>query len=69
MEASRPEVMLVEREASRVAKEAADALRESRRQARRNDIGTPTWTGRFGGPTRFGSPSRTNGSAMQANPS
>ena len=64
MEASRPEVMLVEREASRVAKEAADALRESRRQARRNDIGTPTWTGRSGGPIRFGSPNRTNGSAM-----
>jgi DNA excision repair protein ERCC-6 len=64
MEASRPEVMLVEREASRVAKEAAEALRESRRQARRNDIGTPTWTGRFGGSPRFGSPSRTNGSSV-----
>jgi len=64
MEASRPEQVLVEREASRVAKEAADALRESRRQARRNDIGTPTWTGRFGGQPgqpRFGSPNRTNG--------
>lgn len=56
--------MLVEREAARVAKEAADALRESRRQARRNDIGTPTWTGRFGGSTRFGSPSRANGSPI-----
>jgi DNA excision repair protein ERCC-6 len=55
MDASRPEAVLVEREASRVAKEAADALRESRRQARRNDIGTPTWTGRFGGTPRFGS--------------
>ena len=55
MDASRPEAMLVEREASRVAKEAADALRESRRQTRRNDIGTPTWTGRFGGNPRFGS--------------
>ena len=64
MEASRPEVMLVEREASRIAKEAADTLRESRRQARRNDIGTPTWTGRSGGPTQFGSPNRTHGSAM-----
>ena len=64
MEASRPEVMLVEREANRVAKEAAEALRESRRQARRNDVGTPTWTGRSGGPTRFGSPHRTIGSAM-----
>ena len=62
MEASRPEHMLVEREANRVAKEAADALRESRRQARRNDLGIPTWTGRFGGQPRFGSPARTNGS-------
>jgi DNA excision repair protein ERCC-6 len=64
MEASRPEAVLVEREAARVAKEAADALRESRRQARRNDIGTPTWTGRFGGqPSQslFGSPGRSNG--------
>jgi DNA excision repair protein ERCC-6 len=65
MEASRPEVMLVEREASRVAKEAAEALRESRRQARRNDIGTPTWTGRFGG-RRFGSPSRLNGTGVES---
>jgi DNA excision repair protein ERCC-6 len=51
MEASRPETVLVEREANRVAKEAADALRESRRHVRRNDIGIPTWTGRFGGGT------------------
>jgi len=64
MEASRPEVMLVEKEASRVAKEAADALRESRRQARRNDIGTPTWTGRFGGGPRFGSPNGSNGNVV-----
>lgn len=63
MEASRPEVLLVEREASRVAKEAADALRESRRQARRNDIGTPTWTGRSGVQPRFGSPHRSNGAS------
>jgi len=62
MEASRPETMLVEREATRVAKEAADALRESRRQARHNDLGTPTWTGRFGGQPQFGSPARVNGS-------
>jgi len=55
--------MLVEREASRVAREAADALRESRRQARRNEIGTPTWTGRFGGQPRFGSPNRGNGAS------
>jgi DNA excision repair protein ERCC-6 len=62
MEASRPEVLLVEREANRVAKEAAEALRESRRQARLNDIGTPTWTGRSGGAPRFGSPSRASNS-------
>jgi len=64
MDASRPEVLLVEREANRIAKEAADALRESRRQVRRNEIGTPTWTGRSGGPPRFGSPGRTNGNAV-----
>ena len=62
MEASRPEHMLVEREAARVAKEAADTLRESRRQTRRNDLGTPTWTGRFGGQPRFGSAARANSS-------
>ena len=55
MEASRPEAVLVEREASRVAKEAADALRHSRRQIRGNKIGMPTWTGRNGGVPRFGS--------------
>jgi DNA excision repair protein ERCC-6 len=64
MEASRPEVMLVEREASRVAKEAAEALRESRRQARRAEIGTPTWTGRSGGVPRFGSQNQTNGTGV-----
>src|SRR5579859_5297491 len=66
MEASRPEVMLVEKEASRVAKEAADALRESRRQARRNELGTPTWTGRSGGPPRFGSPNVSNGNGVSS---
>lgn len=66
MEASRPEVMLVEREATRVAKEAAHALRESRRELRRNEIGTPTWTGRSGGTARFGSPNRTNGSSVMS---
>lgn len=66
MEASRPEVMLVEKEASRVAKEAADALRESRRQARRNELGTPTWTGRSGGPPRFGSPNVLNGNGVSS---
>src|SRR5436305_13425014 len=65
MEASMPETMLVEKEAARVAKEAADALRESRRQIRRNEFGTPTWTGRSGGVPRFGSADLTNGNAVR----
>ncbi|KAK9470228.1 SNF2 family N-terminal domain-containing protein, partial [Dipodascopsis tothii] len=48
MDAVRPDAVLVEREASRVAADAARALKESRRLARAADIGTPTWTGRFG---------------------
>ncbi|ODQ66507.1 hypothetical protein NADFUDRAFT_57271 [Nadsonia fulvescens var. elongata DSM 6958] len=54
MEATRPETLLVEREASRVASEAAQALKESRRIALRAQIGTPTWTGKFGSAGRFG---------------
>ncbi|KAK9375872.1 SNF2 family N-terminal domain-containing protein [Lipomyces chichibuensis] len=48
MNASRPDAVLVEREASRIASDAARALRESRRATRVADVGTPTWTGRFG---------------------
>ena len=48
------EVSLVEREASRVAKEAAEKLKHSRMLARRKAIGTPTWTGKFGTAGRFG---------------
>lgn len=48
MDASRPETVLLEREASRVAMLAAKALKESRRVASQAKIGTPTWTGRFG---------------------
>jgi DNA excision repair protein ERCC-6 len=66
MEASRPEIMLVEKEATRVAKEAADALRESRRQTRRNELGTPTWTGRSGGPPRFGSSNLSEGNGVSS---
>lgn len=43
-----PDKALIEREASRVAKEAAAALRMSSKMARKAEIGTPTWTGRFG---------------------
>ncbi|KAI3402348.2 rhp26 [Candida oxycetoniae] len=42
------ETSLVEREANKYAKQAVDALKESRLLARKNKIGTPTWTGRFG---------------------
>lgn len=48
MEASRPDTILVEREASRIAAQAVHALRESRKATRQAQIGTPTWTGRFG---------------------
>lgn len=51
---STSEVSLAEKEANRVAKEAAEALKKSRVQARKNVIGTPTWTGRFGSAGRFG---------------
>ncbi|KAG2174127.1 hypothetical protein INT43_004147 [Umbelopsis isabellina] len=42
------ERMIVDREASRVAERAAEALKESRRRLHRSEIGTPTWTGRSG---------------------
>lgn len=48
MEAHRPDKVLVEREATRVAQQAAAALKESRKATRENRIGTVTWTGRFG---------------------
>lgn len=39
---------LVETEAERVAKEAVDSLRASRRQCFRAEAGVPTWTGQGG---------------------
>ncbi|CAK9437479.1 uncharacterized protein LODBEIA_P18570 [Lodderomyces beijingensis] len=42
------EASLAEQEASKYANEAVNALRQSRQSARKNKIGTPTWTGRFG---------------------
>ncbi|KAA8914434.1 hypothetical protein TRICI_002932 [Trichomonascus ciferrii] len=57
MDASRPDTVIVEKEASRIASQAAKALRESRRQARKSEVGVPTWTGKFGIAGRFGSPS------------
>lgn len=46
--ASRPDTVLMEREAERIASQAAEALRESRKLTRKSDIGTPTWTGKSG---------------------
>ncbi|XP_070580138.1 DNA excision repair protein ERCC-6-like [Ptychodera flava] len=48
MQAAHPDYILVEGEAERVAKEAADALKQSRRQCRTRSIGVPTWTGQSG---------------------
>ncbi|ODV80573.1 DNA dependent ATPase [Suhomyces tanzawaensis NRRL Y-17324] len=48
------ELSLVEKEANKVANEAAKALRESRKLTRKNQIGTPTWTGKFGFAGKFG---------------
>lgn len=39
---------MLENEASKIANAAAEALKESRKQARKNKIGVPTWTGKFG---------------------
>jgi DNA excision repair protein ERCC-6 len=49
MMSSNPDYLLVEKEADRVAKDAADALRRSRDAARSLPIGVPTWTGQHGG--------------------
>lgn len=48
MDASRPDTVIIEREAKRVAEVAAKALRDSRKKAQANEIGTVTWTGKFG---------------------
>lgn len=39
---------IISQEASRNVKDALDALKQSRKQTKRFDVGTPTWTGRFG---------------------
>ncbi|XP_065065513.1 DNA excision repair protein ERCC-6-like [Rhopilema esculentum] len=47
-ESGNPDYVLVENEAKRVAKHAADALRKSRALCRNAEIGVPTWTGNNG---------------------
>jgi len=54
VDSSNHELTLVEREASKVASAAAEALKKSRRLARKQAIGTPTWTGKFGLAGKFG---------------
>ncbi|KAI8143975.1 SNF2 family N-terminal domain-containing protein [Fennellomyces sp. T-0311] len=48
MESGAQDRVLVEREASLIAQNAAAALKESRRQRRAMGVNTPTWTGRSG---------------------
>lgn len=54
VDSSNHELTLIEREANNVAMAAAEALKQSRRLARKQDIGTPTWTGKFGLAGKFG---------------
>lgn len=61
------EATLVEREASKVARRAAEALRQSRLQARKTAVGTPTWTGKFGRAGKFG-PAKVRKVALPAAP-
>ena len=39
---------IIVKEASRIAQNAVSALRKSKKLTRKSEIGTPTWTGRFG---------------------
>jgi DNA excision repair protein ERCC-6 len=48
MDSASHDSVFVEREATIIAERAAAALKESRRQRRQMDIGTPTWTGKSG---------------------
>ncbi|CAG5128960.1 unnamed protein product [Candidula unifasciata] len=56
MDSGRPDYVIVEAEAERVAREAAAALRRSRQQCASALAGVPTWTGQHGGlvKPRFG---------------
>eukprot|EP00057_Strongylocentrotus_purpuratus_P013476 XP_011667950.1 PREDICTED: DNA excision repair protein ERCC-6 [Strongylocentrotus purpuratus] len=63
MQSSNPDFVLVENEAERVAKEAASAVRQSRRRCFGASSGIPTWTGAAGGSSgsklRFGGKSNS----------
>eukprot|EP01135_Chromosphaera_perkinsii_P008600 Nk52_evm42s1401 gene=Nk52_evmTU42s1401 len=48
VDSANQETILVEKEAERIAKEAADALKLSRQACRQMSVSTPTWTGKSG---------------------
>ncbi|KAJ1974747.1 DNA repair protein rhp26, partial [Dimargaris xerosporica] len=71
MDSPRQEEVLVEQEAMRIAKDAANALRASREARRRMDVSVPTWTGssgQAGAPRRFGSLAPLPGTAAARSP-
>ncbi|KAG0663192.1 hypothetical protein C6P45_000891 [Maudiozyma exigua] len=45
---SKHSTKLIAREAEKIAGQAVNAIRESRKKTQKYDIGTPTWTGKFG---------------------
>lgn len=51
---SEPSRDIITKEADRIAEEAVAALRQSRKITKRSEIGTPTWTGKFGSAGRIG---------------
>ena len=53
-----PSHRIAQKEAAKVAKRAADALRQSRLQVQHAPVTAPTWTGRFGA---AGAPAASNG--------
>ncbi|RLV92360.1 DNA repair and recombination protein RAD26 [Spathaspora sp. JA1] len=54
IDSSNQETSLIEREANKIANAAAEALKKSRKLARKKEIGVPTWTGKFGLAGKFG---------------
>ncbi|CAB4254672.1 DNA-dependent ATPase RAD26 [Maudiozyma barnettii] len=46
--ASKKSTNLISKEADRIAGQAVNAIRESRKKTQKFNIGTPTWTGKFG---------------------
>ncbi|KXS20289.1 hypothetical protein M427DRAFT_52512 [Gonapodya prolifera JEL478] len=48
MDSANPEFVIVEKEAAKIADAAIAALKESKRQRRREDVSVPTWTGMSG---------------------